>query len=88
MQSEMQGLNMYAIKTVFVSLQNCSYLGRWLATALIIPNPFQYLLFRSCALGILPLSRHDYLGCSNKRSYKKSIVSGERYYQRRHGIGF
>ena len=36
----MQILNMYAIKTVHVSLQNCYYLGRWLATALIIPNPF------------------------------------------------
>ena len=74
----MKGSNMYAIKTVYVFLQNCYYLEHWLATTLIIPNPFEYLLIRSCAFSILPLSRHDYLGSSNKRSYKKSMVSGER----------
>ena len=75
---------MHAIKTVYISAE----LLLSGALALIVPNPFQYLLFRSCALGILPLSRHDYLGCSNKRFYKKSMVSGERKYQHRHGIGF
>ena len=65
---------MHAIKTVYISAE----LLLSGALALIIPNPFQYLLFRSCALGILPLSRHDCLGCSNKRSYKKSMVSDKR----------
>ena len=40
MQSEMQGLNMYAIKTVYVSLQNCYHLGHWLATALLFRTLF------------------------------------------------
>ena len=51
--------------------------GAGLARAFIIQNPFQCLLFRSFGFGILPLSRDDCLGCSNKRSYKKSMVSGE-----------
>ena len=34
---------MYAIRTVYIFLQNCYYLGRWLATALIIPT-----LFNTC----------------------------------------
>ena len=74
----MKGSNMYAIKIEYDFLQSYYYLGHWLATTLIIPNPFEYLLFRSCAFSILPLSRHDYLGSSNKRSYTKSMVSGER----------
>ena len=74
---------MPAIKTVYISAELLPS-----GALAFIPNPFQYVLFRSCALGILPLSRHDYLGCSNKRSYKKSMVSGERKYQHRHGIGF
>ena len=63
------------LKRYIFFMQNWQYLGRWLARAFIIPNPFQCLLFRSFGLGILPLSRDDCLGCSNKRSYKKSIIN-------------
>ena len=45
--------------------------------ALLIPNPFAFLLFHYWAVGILPINRHNFLPSSKKRSYKKSIFSAE-----------
>ena len=45
------------------------------ASAPILPYAFMPL-FRSDGLGILPLSRNDWLGCSNKRFHKKLMVPG------------
>ena len=39
----------------------------------LVPHPFQWPLCRSGGLGILPLSRNDWLGRSNKRFHKESM---------------
>ena len=46
------------------------------ASAPILPYAFIWPLFRSDGLGIFPLSRNDWLGCSNKRFHKKLMVPG------------
>ena len=49
-------------------------LGPWFATALIIPNPLQCSLFRSCGFGILPLNRHDYSDALAVRIFSKNTL--------------
>ena len=66
---------MYAIKSICFSAE-LLLSGALACHSIDYSEPFLILIIPF--LGAQYTTRHDYLGCSNKRSYKKSMVSGER----------